>query len=81
MPSASSRIASGIPNLSSSRDDDARHRHEGGIEHVDGGDHARDTAFRAGPGLHGGESGHDEQAAGNGEARHVDCNTDARVRC
>ncbi len=46
-------------------------RHEGGVEHVDAGHHAR-TAVGAGPGLHGGEHRHDEQAARDREAGEID---------
>ena len=51
-------------------DERARH-HEGGREHVDGGDDAG-AAIRPGPGLNRGEGRHDEQAAGDREPGEVD---------
>ena len=51
------------------RDQNRRRHHERRVEHIDGGNHAR-AAIRAGPGLHGRECRHDEQAAGDREADH-----------
>ena len=53
--------------------------HEGGVEHVDGGDDAR-AAVGAGPGLHRREGRHDEQAAGDREAGEIDRDADAASR-
>ena len=59
------------------RDDDrAATAMNGGVEHVDGRDHAG-AAVGAGPGLHRGEGRHDEQAAGDGEAGEIDRDVDA----
>ena len=51
--------------------------HEGGVEHVDGGDDAG-AMIGAGPGLHGGERRHDEQAAGDGQPGEIDGDMDRR---
>ena len=61
------------------RDHDRRRHHERGVEHIDGGDHAR-AAIRAGPGLHGRECRHDEQAAGDREADHRERDIQRRAR-
>ena len=53
--------------------------HEGGIEHIDRGDHAG-APIGAGPDLHGGEDRHDEQAAGNREAGEIDGDVEAVAR-
>ena len=53
--------------------------HEGGIEHVDGGDDAG-AVIRAGPGLHRAECRHDEQAARKCESGKIDGDVDAVAR-
>ena len=53
--------------------------HEGGVEHVDGGDDAG-AVVGAGPGLHRGEGRHDEQPAGDGEAGEIDGEVNAARR-
>ena len=50
--------------------------HEGGIQHVDGGDDAG-AVVGAGPGLHRGKRRHDEQAAGDRQAGEIDGNVNA----
>ena len=50
--------------------------HEGGVEHVDGGDDAG-AAIGAGPGLHRGEGRHDEQAAGDRKPGEIDGDANA----
>ena len=52
--------------------------HEGGGEHVDGGDHAR-APVGAGPGLHGREGRDDEEAARDRKPREVDRDAPARA--
>ena len=53
--------------------------HEGGVKHVDRGDRAR-AIVDAGPGLHGGESRHDEQAAGDRKPDQIDGGANAERR-
>ena len=53
--------------------------HEGGVEHIDGGDDAG-AAIGTRPGLHGGECRHDEQAAGDREAGEIDGDVDRARR-
>ncbi len=74
----SSRNSAGVdmPAICSSATISALAGHEGGVEHVDAGDHAR-AAVGAGPGLHRGEGRHDEQAAGDGEAGEIDRDANA----
>ncbi len=69
---------SGVPRaeLLQHGKDDRAGDHEGGIEHVDGGDDAG-AVVGAGPGLHRRERRHDEQAARDREAGKVDGDVDA----
>ena len=61
-------------------DDAAGDHHVGGVEDVDGGDDAGAAVDRR-PGLHGGERGHDEQAAGDREAAEGDEQGEPGRRC
>ena len=78
-PSATNSSRRGHPGHLQQRDDRACCRHEGGIEHVDGGDHAR-AAVGAGPGLHRREQRHDEQAARDRKPGEIDREANAAQR-
>ena len=60
-----------MPSVCSSAEENRADRHEGGVEHVDGGDHAG-AMIGTGPRLHGGERRHDEQAAGDRQPGEID---------
>ena len=67
------------PNFCSTASTSAPTHHEGGVEHIDGRDHAG-AAVGAGPDLDGGEHRHDEQAAGDRESGEIERDVQAVAR-